>query len=242
MEWIELPSLGSVGEGIVWDRTLLELAEQDPVELGEGWLWFYENKEPCVVIGYGQKAENEANVNDCDALGIQILRRCSGGGTVLLGPGCLAYGLILPIPESGPLSSITGTNQWIMERQRIAWSHLLPEPVVVRGHTDLAVVRNGQERKFSGNAQRRKRRTVLFHGTALLNMDLSLIYRVLRPPSWAPEYRSGRKHVDFVTNVGAPIEKAKEAIVREWGAQRSGRRLDRERWLLEPEGRNVLDG
>jgi lipoate-protein ligase A len=38
-------------------------------------------------------------------------------------------------------------------------------------------------RKFSGNAQRRKRDFLIFHGTFLLNFDLQLIAKYLCRPS-----------------------------------------------------------
>ena len=62
------------------------------------------------------------------------------------------------------------------------------ERVKVAGHTDLAV----GNLKFSGNAQRRKARYYLFHGTILVDFDLELVGRVLRAPSKEPEYRAQR--------------------------------------------------
>src|SRR5713226_6021948 len=72
------------------------------------------------------------------------------------------------------------------------------DPVTVEGFTDLAV--NGL--KFSGNAQRRKRRCLLFHGTFLLDLDLALVEKLLRPPSRQPAYRENRSRAEFLTVVG----------------------------------------
>ena len=99
-------------------------------------------------------------------------------------------GVLVAVGGDGPFATITGTNSHIMERNRRALATLLPEPVVIRGHTDLAVVRGGLELKFSGNAQRRRRQFLLFHGTILTHFDLTLVERVLRFPSKVPDYRA----------------------------------------------------
>ncbi|HSH93728.1 MAG TPA: hypothetical protein VK968_06255, partial [Roseimicrobium sp.] len=154
----------------------------------------------------------EANLPACEEAGIPVLRRCSGGGTVIQGPGCLSYAVILRFDEAGPLASVSGANQFIMERQREALENLLGKPVSISGHTDLAV----GEMKFSGNAQRRKRSALLFHGTFLLNFDLPLINRCLRFPSIVPDYRSKRSHLDFVTNLKISTSSLKSALCKFW--------------------------
>lgn len=229
VDWIELPVVANPPEWLAWDEAILDAAEAvqaNDIDSGAGEaLWFWESPTPFVVVGYGQNVEKEARITDCETLGIPVLRRCSGGGAVVQGPGCLNYGLVLRIPEAGPLTTIAGTNQWIMERQRAALSTLLDVPVVVRGHTDLALVRDGRELKFSGNAQRRKRRALLFHGTVLLQFDLPLIGRLLRTPSWAPEYRAGRSHLDFVANTGLKSREIQHGLAKTWSAGAGGRTL-----------------
>lgn len=227
MEWLQLPEVTSPAEWLAWDEALLEASEGVPSDqpIPEK-LWFWEAKSPFVVLGYGQKVALEVNVTDCEKDSVPILRRCSGGGTVVQGPGCLNYGLILEIPEFGPRSTITGTNAAVMNQQRAAMESLLGQPVVVRGHTDLAILRAGRELKFSGNAQRRKRRALLFHGTILLNFELEWITRWLRAPSWAPEYRAGRAHEDFVTNTRLARSAVETALAQTWGARVGSTRID----------------
>ena len=124
---------------------------------------------------------------------------------------------ILGIEESGPTGSITGTNHHVMERNRRALAGLLTHPVAIRGHTDLARVTGGGELKFSGNAQRRRRTHLLFHGTFLLHFDLPLAARFLKFPSLAPEYRRGRSHDAFIANTHLEPGSVKDALRREWG-------------------------
>ena len=212
MEWFETPLPASPALPLAWDEAFLERAESG--EGGEA-LWFWEAASPCVVIGYGQQAAVEADLNACGDEGVPVLRRCSGGGAVLQGAGCWNYGLVLRIPDSGPLATITGANAWIMERNRSLLQGLLTETVTVEGHTDLAV----DGRKCSGNAQRRKRNHLLFHGTVLHGFPLELIPRFLRFPSAQPDYRGGRDHLAFVRNVPVAPGSLRDAWIRGWGAE-----------------------
>ncbi|MBX3745720.1 MAG: lipoate--protein ligase family protein [Verrucomicrobiae bacterium] len=193
------------------DEALLEVCEEGG---GRGVLRLHASGRTHVVVGFGNRVAAEVDVEACEREGVPVLRRVSGGGTVVLGPGCLAYALVLPIDGEPELASVTGTNRWVMERQRAALESVLGRPVAVAGHTDLVV----DGRKFSGNAQRRRRRMVLFHGTLLLDFDLPRIGRLLRMPSQQPEYREGRDHAGFVTNLGVPAGVVKEALRRAWGA------------------------
>ena len=195
-----------------WDDAFLDSADQG----GPETIWFWESPAPFVVVGYGQQVEREVDTEACRHRGIPVLRRCSGGGTVVQGPGCLSYGLALRIDPAGPTATITGTNHWVMERQRRAMATLLGDAVHVRGHTDLTLATASGERKFSGNAQRRKRDALLFHGTILLHFDLPLIADVLRPPSLEPDYRGKRSHLDFVVETGLAKSAVIAALCSEW--------------------------
>ena len=199
-------------ENLACDEALLDTAEEQG---GSPVLRFWESPSHFVVLGYANKLAEEANVGTCRELGLPILRRCSGGGTVVQGPGCLNYSVILPIDHSPELQSITGTNHWVMRRNRDAIARLLGRPVSIEGHTDLA---SGQL-KFSGNAQRRKREWLLFHGTFLLDFDLSLIGKVLRTPPRQPEYREQRAHSEFVTQLKLSSESVKGALCEAWDAK-----------------------
>ncbi len=214
------------------DEALLDWCESGH---GEETLRFWESPEYFVVVGYANKVELEVNRLACETAKVPILRRCSGGGTVLQGPGCLNYNLVLQIEGNPQVETIPKTNEFVMERQRKAiegvmeyWSNGVVEtdspntptlqhsitPPVVRGHTDLAL----SNLKFSGNAQRRKRQFLVFHGTFLLNFDLPLIAKLLQMPSKEPDYRHNRPHEAFITNLNLPAERIKAALREVWGA------------------------
>src|SRR5262245_33651610 len=179
-------------ENLACDEVLLEEAE---VRGGSGVLRFWESDRHFIVLGYANRAEEEVHLEVCRVEGIPVLRRCSGGGTVLQGPGCLNYSLILPFDAAPPLASISGANCFILKRHREALATSTGLQLTMEGHTDLAL----GGRKVSGNAQRRKRTHLLFHGGFLLDFDPRLLTAVLRMPQRQPDYRRGRSHADFMT-------------------------------------------
>lgn len=177
-----------------------------------GLLYFSEPREPFIVLGYSRKVEEELHLDACRRENIPVLRRASGGGTVLQTPGCLNYTLVLPIEISSDFETISDTNCHVMRRQQAAVSKVLGREVEILGHTDLAL----SGRKFSGNAQRRKRRCFLFHGTFLLRMDLPLMERCLRLPPLQPEYRERRSHTDFLTTIPVSREELGAGLAAAW--------------------------
>lgn len=199
-------------ENLACDEALLEMCEQG---YDQEILRFWEPSSIFVVLGYSNSARTEVDQEACRSAGIPILRRQSGGGTVLQGPGCLNYALILRTTSSGPLSTITGTNGYVMDRQRRALGHMTGESIEVQGHTDLAF----HSVKFSGNSQRRKEKFLLFHGVFLLNFDLSLVSRFLTHPSREPAYRKGRPHGQFLRNLRVSSTAVKHLLRKEWGAE-----------------------
>jgi lipoate-protein ligase A len=177
-----------------------------------------------VVLGYANRAASEADLDACRARGIPVHRRCSGGGAVLQGPGCLNYSLILSLDRHPDLQTIPAANRHIMERQRQTLERLLASPVSVQGITDLSFVPRGKDEetgglvKFSGNAQRRKRHALLFHGTFLLDFDIDLVQKILPMPTREPDYRQHRPHRQFLANLRVSAAAIKAALRETWGA------------------------
>lgn len=215
MNWLDFPPLAPP-EILATEEALLDAAEAGII--GET-LSFWETDRHFVVLGYGNKVSTEVDQAACARLNIPIFRRCSGGGTVLQGPGVLNYSLVLRAGEDTPLSTINGANQFIMKRNADALTALLGKKVAVQGHTDLAL----DGLKFSGNAQRRKRTHLLFHGAILLNLDLALLNTVLPMPSLQPDYRLGRAHTDFLTQLNIPSAAIQKALRETWGGTKQAK-------------------
>jgi lipoate-protein ligase A len=213
MKFLDL-TLPTPAENLACDEALLDFFEENG---GEGALRFWEPESYFVVVGYANHVAQEVNVAACNVGQVPIFRRCTGGGTVLQGPGCLNYSLIARIEENGPLRTITAANHLIMERNRRGLESTFKiqnSKFAIAGHTDLVI----GGKKFSGNAQRRKKHFLLFHGTILFGFDISLIEKYLRMPSKEPTYRQNRTHKDFLTNLDLSANAVKEALREAWGA------------------------
>jgi lipoate---protein ligase len=198
-------------QNLACDEALLELCEAGE---SDEILRFWAPSQHFVVLGYANKTATEVNLPACHELSIPILRRSTGGGTVLQGPGVLNYSLILRIDDSGPFHGIATTNQFILERNRDALARLVIDPVEWCGQTDLAI--GGL--KCAGNAQRRLRHFLLFHGSFLLDLDFRLLERVLPLPSRQPEYRANRPHASFLLNLKVASDTLKAVLRESWGA------------------------
>lgn len=203
-------TFATAGENLAADEALLEALDSG---VGEDVLRFWEPAGTFVVAGYANPLAAWVEVELCAQLGVSVLRRCSGGGAVVQGPGCLNYALVTRVEEDD--LDIPAANARIMRRQCAALRTVLGGGVSVRGVTDLAL--NG--RKFSGNSQRRKRRAILFHGSFLLKADLELIGRLLAKPPRQPDYRGERRHEEFLVNLNVAAETIKAALRQAWGAR-----------------------
>jgi lipoate-protein ligase A len=204
-------TLGTPEENLACDEALLDLCEAGG---SDELLRLWALPQYFVVLGYANKAATEVNLPFCRKLTVPVLRRCTGGGAVLQGPGVFNYSLILRIDDSGPCHSIPATNKFILERHRDALARLVMASVEWRGQTDLTI--GGL--KFAGNAQRRRRRFLLFHGSFLLHLDIGLLEKILLQPSRQPDYRVNRSHSDFLLNINVPDHAIKAALSKAWDA------------------------
>lgn len=203
-------TLPSPAENLALDEALLdELDEQG----GDPLLRFWESDLHFVVLGPACRLAEDAHLTACEQDRVPILRRASGGGTVLQGPGCLSYAFVLPLDLHPHLTNIRDTYRFILERIATAL-HGWEPAVAVRGVSDLVI----GDMKISGNAQRRKRHALLFQGTILHGMPVDLIARYLKQPRRQPDYRADRPHGMFLRTINAPPQEMKQAIAAEWGA------------------------
>jgi len=194
--WLPLAS-GRAAEQLALDEALLEEAHAGLLSAPVVRTWMAD--EPTVVVGSSSRIDQEVDRAACRAAGVGIVRRPSGGLTVVLGPGCVMWSVVAPLP-AGPAPAIERLHAGLLGPLAEALS-AAGRPVVRRGLSDLAVAGSGGERKVSGNALRVRRGCVLYHGTLLDRFDLDLIARLLRHPPREPDYRAGRAHGSFLANL-----------------------------------------
>ena len=137
-----------------------------------------------VSIGKNQQAENEVQLDNCKKLGISLVRRISGGGTVFHdSSGEVTYALIA---KTGDIASRDLTDVYVK-----VYSGLKDALRILGITTDF---NEGDSKncpnltvkgkKISGSAQIKKRDIFLQHGTLLLNIDLEKMFTLIRVP-WA---------------------------------------------------------
>jgi lipoate-protein ligase A len=194
--WLEAEP-ASVAENLALDEVLLEAAHTGRLAGPVVRTWMA--AEPTVVLGSSSRVHDEVDVAACAAAGAEILRRPSGGLTVLLGPGCLMWSVITPHPDAVPPIELLHAT---MLEPLVAALQAADRAVERRGSSDIALLTAGQARKVSGNALRVRRAAVLYHGTLLDAFDLESIGRMLRHPPREPDYRGRRAHGDFLANLG----------------------------------------
>src|SRR3989338_4902348 len=145
-----------------------------------------------------------------------VLRRSSGGGTVVQGRGCLNYSFILSKTFHPDIADLRKSYGFILNKV-VAVLDSLGVRAVFMPISDIAFVNSQQ--KFSGNAQKRGKKCVLHHGTILYNFDLMKIDKYLCIPKAQPEYRQARAHLNFVTNVPLAVEAIKKGFYQEFNIQ-----------------------
>lgn len=186
-----------VEEHLALDEALLDEAHAGRLTAAVVRTWMV--AEPTVVVGSSSRIEDEVDRAACREAGAGIVRRPSGGLTVVLGPGCVMWSVVAPLPPdwSPPIARLHAAFLEPLAAALVAAGR----PVVRRGSSDLAIRQADGERKVSGNALRVRRGAVLYHGTLLDDFDLALVSRLLRHPPREPEYRAGRDHAAFLANL-----------------------------------------
>ncbi|MCK6471215.1 MAG: lipoate--protein ligase family protein [Planctomycetes bacterium] len=206
-----------------------DLALEEAIQLGleessspPTWrVW--QMRSTAVVLGTGQEHAREVQLEAARESGVPVLRRHSGGGAVLNGPGVLSYSAFYPFAQLPGSQSISGAMEAALAPVQRALKRL-GVTTGFAGLSDFAVtIAGGELRKLAGHAQARKRLSVLVHGTLLADPDWAALARVLRFPTRSPDYRAGRDHRAFLTSLkelGAPkgLADFTKALCAELGA------------------------
>lgn len=188
-------SFSTPEENIFFDEVLFDLAEKG---LHPQVLRVWESAVPFIVLGKTSCLNNDVEYLRAMRDHVAVIRRFSAGGTVTQGRGCLNFTLIFNKDHVPQIASVNASYRFILGKV-IDGLRALDIEAILYPPCDLAVA--GNDRKFSGNAQRRGKRVILHHGTILCDHDLSLAQRYLRMPAKAPAYRASRQHADFMMNI-----------------------------------------
>jgi lipoate-protein ligase A len=147
-------------------------------------LRFYGWKPSAVSVGRFQDVSNEVHVENCRRLGVDIVRRITGGGTVYHdNMGEITYSVIAREQDFGTEDVVEAYNSicnGLIEAAKILGVKADFNPGDPKNCPNIAI----QGKKISGSAQFHKGGVLLQHGTFLLDVDLDKMFMFLRVP-WA---------------------------------------------------------
>jgi lipoate---protein ligase len=138
---------------------------------------FYSWSPPAISIGYFQRLYEEIDIEACKKHGVEYVRRITGGGAVFHEHE-LTYSLV--ISEKHPkidtnilesYGSICGAVMKGLSYLDIVSTYAPINDILVNG------------KKISGNAQTRKQKTVLQHGTIIMDVDVEKMFSLLKVPN-----------------------------------------------------------
>ncbi len=175
----------------IYDQLLLE--ERLLCLSGQNWCIINQGSPRAIVMGVSGKKEELIDCCKAEREGIPLIKRFSGGGTVIVDEDTLFVTFI--------------------SQKRSHDFPAYPEPIMkwtegiykeVFQHPDFALRDNDyvwKERKIGGNAQYIKRDGWLHHTSFLWNYNTENMEYLLYPKK-TPAYRQGRSHEEFLCRIG----------------------------------------
>lgn len=142
-------TLPTPAENLALDEALLDWAEAENPNWEFVRLW--ESPEPIVVVGRSSHVHREVDETSCRHRGIPILRRSSGGATIVAGPGCLMYAVVLSYELRPELRDIGRAHRFVLGRLSAALRKI-DLPACHAGTSDLALSERGQNMAASRSA------------------------------------------------------------------------------------------
>ncbi len=181
------------------DEALLEefLIAQDQGENPPPTLRFFGWQPACLSLGYAQKAEREVDLAGCERLGIDWVRRPTGGRAILHETSELTYSLVAstddPLLQGGILESYRKISAALLvglQKLGVGAEAASDEQRKVSSNPATAACFDApsayeitfEGRKVIGSAQARRGNALLQQGTILLTVDVERLFTALKPP------------------------------------------------------------
>jgi len=148
--------------------------------------------KPYIVLGASNRPEDALYIEIILQDNITVMKRPSGGQTVMLTPGNLVIAAVFPHSRQ-PKNLFNSINSSIISAVEEAGIGGLS----LRGISDIAI----DGKKILGSAMYRNRDKLLYHAVLNISEPAATFEKYLRHPGKEPDYREGRKHADFVTSL-----------------------------------------
>jgi len=147
-----------------------------------------------IVLGASNHPEDSLHIENVKNDKITVLKRPSGGQTVVLTPNNLIISVVFfDHKTSQPLEVFRKINNLVisgLEELGIKNLHL-------KGISDIAI----NNKKIAGSAIYRNKNALLYHAVLNLGESSTTFEKYLKHPSKEPDYRKGRSHSEFVTSL-----------------------------------------
>jgi len=157
-------------------------------------LMIWQPEYSVIVIGQSNSPEKYVILDKALLDGVSVMKRPSGGESVVLTPKMLVISLVLK------RSKLPGSKDFFIKINNI----LIPilkqcglQDVCYKGISDLAV----NDKKILGSSIYRKPGMLFYHAVLNYGESPEYIASYLKHPVREPDYRKGRSHSDFVTTM-----------------------------------------
>jgi lipoate-protein ligase A len=147
-----------------------------------------------VVLGASNKMESSVVIEHAEADGVDVMKRPSGGESVVLSPRMLAVSVAFETTElKDPHQYFAKINAAIIKSLEACGVQNL----LAKGISDIAM----GEKKILGSSIYRASGRLLYHAVLNVSEDVSVFGRYLKHPAKEPDYRKNRRHDEFVTSL-----------------------------------------
>jgi lipoate-protein ligase A len=148
----------------------------------------------CIILGQSNGLEESIYIENAEADGVPVYKRPSGGETVVLSPKMLVISIL---KQGDRFKSPTLYFRNYSEKIIRALHTLGIRDLKVDGISDICI----GNKKILGSSIYRNKDRVLYHAVLNRAESAETIERYLKHPVREPEYRNGRRHMDFVTSL-----------------------------------------
>ncbi len=177
-------------EALAYNLPDKKLLEVDSIPAALCW----QPDEVYVVLGRSNSIEASVYADRITADGITLMKRPSGGETVVLTPLMLVIACTWPIQVSTSSSEVFNiSNQIVME----VLAQMGISGIHQKGISDISL----GDYKIAGSAMHRTRDRWFYHAVLNVAEPTGTIAWYIRHPKREPDYRRGRPHALFVTNL-----------------------------------------
>lgn len=136
-------------------------------------LHFYRRSVPTVSVGYFQRVHETLDLEECARRGVAVIRRKSGGSSIYTDQGQLIYALVVgerdvSFDRAESFKKICGV---LVDALKGVGADAQYRPI-----NDIEI----GGKKISGNAQLRRKGSLLQHGTLIVESDLDAMDAILK--------------------------------------------------------------